>query len=66
MVKTPSHATAEITLPAGDVIEVLMPAKSTWGKEGHKVNKDGFYAQITSFAYDGKVFKGSIMIYEMV
>jgi|TARA_B110000263_G_scaffold133700_1_gene116129 hypothetical protein len=64
MVKTPTHATAEITLPAGDVVEVLLPAKSTWGKD--KVSKDGFYAQITSFAYNGKVFKGSIMIYEMV
>ena len=56
MVKTPTHATAEITLPAGDVVEVLLPAKSTWGKD--KVSKDGFYATITSFAYNGKVFKG--------
>jgi hypothetical protein len=64
MVKTSTHATAEITLPAGDVVEVLIPAKAIWGKE--KVEKEGFYAQITSFAYNGKVFKGSIMIYEMV
>ncbi len=64
MVKTPTHATAEITLPAGQVVEVLIPAKNIWGKE--KVEKEGFYAQVTSFAYNGKVFKGSIMLYEMV
>ena len=58
-----TYALVNVTLADGTVIVSNQPAgfKGTWTKA--QVEKDGFHATITTMI-DGKMFKGSFMLYE--
>ena len=63
MVKA-THATVVVTFPSGEEITVLAQYKGTWGKGDKATNKDGFYGQIPNTVVNGKIVKGSFMVYE--
>ena len=58
-----TYAVINVTLADGTVIVSNQPAgyKGTWTSA--QVEKDGFHATITTMI-DGKMFKGSFMLYE--
>ena len=61
MVKA-THATVVVTFPSGEELTVLAQYKGVWGSKN--TEKDGFYGQIPNTIVNGKVLKGSFMVYE--